>query len=713
MKWMLFSVLIIYVSCGTNYVQDVVTIEGTIIDIDSARFEFPDSAVMDSLIIEIEENSVPKKTYAQGYKTMGTAYSLEPFELGVEKPVKFTIPVRSPDCMLGAKIAQGFVPLANSYVDGETLRAQLWHGGEYYIIQKPERYGITHHADADSALLVVTDPYVSDYINRFEYTLSQHGYNYPVWIFVYDLKRSIEENAIFLTDELSRLHEQYGDFRLDIVSFGLGGLVFHRYVADTALYQRDVSSSVLAVGTPFKGTALSSIESATQSLSGYGYFYIDGLAARLEDIATESELIDWITQNRNIVGGHYYDDVHENKNFASIRGNAFFSYGLDEESAGDGLISLEAGMLTAIEPEPLALDHFGLYEDRTAYEYITDFTMLYRTFNWPMLFEKVWRDEASITTITKVWHEEARLHYRDTGVELLLQWNENMLRSTPPNALLITNGDNDTYPAWFLQEQGIRTDVTIVNRSLLNIKEYTMYLQKHKDLPLDLTPEELKELKFQKQGESYYTISDQILEILIDNGKRPLVFSTTVYNPEKYERPLRLAGVVYEIGESDIEVEGKFIDIERTWQLLKDTFEYDKFLATSTTSIPIRQMYRNYTGVLSILHMAFDMQEDKERAIEALEFAQTLCPDEETYTFINFNLALTYTKYGNNDIADSLFRAILKTPSASVTFKIRIAEVYHKLEQVEYAIRILADCLKIEPDNREILDLIKKYQEEL
>ena len=63
-----------------------------------------------------------------------------------------------------------------------------------------------------------------------------------------------------------------------------------------------------------------------------------------------------------------------------------------------------------------------------------------------------------------------------------------LLQSVEPYAILITAGDNDTFPLWFAQEvEGVRRDVTLANLSLLNTEWHLRQVRRREPGPFEVT----------------------------------------------------------------------------------------------------------------------------------------------------------------------------------------------------------------------------------
>lgn len=125
----------------------------------------------------------------------------------------------------------------------------------------------------------------------------------------------------------------------------------------------------------------------------------------------------------------------------------------------------------------------------------------------------------------------------------VMDYNYNVITLLDKNAILITNGDNDTYPGWILTRiVKYRPDVRIVNMSLLNSEWYPSYIVSNEGIPNFIARNDLLEIRDTilsqiKEGKRQIPptgpFSDTLLTCLINSAKAnniPVYLAATLYS---------------------------------------------------------------------------------------------------------------------------------------------------------------------------------------
>jgi len=134
----------------------------------------------------------------------------------------------------------------------------------------------------------------------------------------------------------------------------------------------------------------------------------------------------------------------------------------------------------------------------------------------------------------------------------LLSYNYNVLMSMEKNAILFTNGDNDTYPAWMMQHVlAIREDVSVINIPFSATKTFLKNKFKKMGLSVDRDALIKKAISIGPNNQKQFSISNYIHELTKTLHEKypehPLYFALTVNKNhfKPFNDDLYIVGLAY------------------------------------------------------------------------------------------------------------------------------------------------------------------------
>ena len=310
----------------------------------------------------------------------------------------------------------------------------------------------------------------------------------------------------------------------------------------------------------------------------------------------------------------------------------------------------------------------------------------------------------------------AKLNWRShdrRGFLVARDYAYNMLMGLDKDAIIFTNGDNDTFPLWYLQEvEKIRTDVRVVNLSLLNTDWYIKQLRDlEPKVPISFNDAQIEDLyPFRDKSGRIWLVKDiATYDILKTNAwKKPVFIAVTVPDLMGLDKNLSMEGLAYRVNEK--EGAKTELNVDRTLKNLNEVYRYDGLVLRSKTD-PNKWVHdtlvykddnadrltQNYAAAYTRVAIQLMEQDHYEEALQQMQKAIAISPDF-TGGMVTYGVLLE--QVGRLGEAEVFYRKQLAANPGDWQLLYRLAECLSRQ----------ADSLKADTKSKKLEESIPFYE---